>query len=237
LSSFFNFGYPAEIPSKSKMKQLYSFRNNTEEDEFEPKVTFTQMVIPFYLPLSDTKLIAQLRAELIEQTKKAITFAIKHNDFPTTPRVEAANIQRPAQNAALLPTIIESGYNAIAMMDDENVIQFHHRQRNGLINKHEGEGEQIGTDSFESYIQSNLSDGIAGPCWLPSCTAEIHPDEIKELVRLGQFPDVLYKRYKEAFNHLHQAGGASKNILQEATLAECVIFTKTRKSRKTRKTK
>ncbi len=78
LSSFFNFGYPAEIPSKSKMKQLYSFRNNTEEDEFEPKVTFTQMVIPFYLPLSDTKLIAQLRAELIEQTKKAITFAIKH---------------------------------------------------------------------------------------------------------------------------------------------------------------
>jgi ankyrin repeat protein len=178
--------------------------------------------------------LSPMTRRLAAKNMQAKKFAIKNNDFPTTPHVEAPNINRPAQNAALLPTIIESGYNAIAMMDDEKVIQFKHRQRNGLINKHEGEGEQIGTDSFESYIQSNLSDGKAGPCWLPSCTAEIHPDEIRVLVRLGQFSDVLYKRYKEAFNHLHQAGGSKENILQEAKHAECVIFAKTRKTRKSK---
>lgn len=172
--------------------------------------------------------------KLAEKNVQAKKYAIAHNEFPVTPVEEVANIPRPAQNAALLPVILESGYNAISMLDDEKVIQFHHRQRNGQINKHTGEGEQIGVDSFVNYIRSNLSDGVAGKCWLASCTADIHPDEIQELVRFEVFPEDLQKQYKDAFNRTHQAGGANPNILREAKHAECVIFSAKRQTRKKR---
>ena len=173
--------------------------------------------------------------KLAAKNMQAKKYAIANNEFPVTPQVEVANIPRPAQDVELLPKIIESGYNAISTLDDEKVIQFQHRRRDGTINRHTGEGEQIGVESFANYIQSNLSDGVAGKCWLPSCTAEIHPDESMELVRLGLFPANLQKRYKEAFNHTHQAGGGRANILREAKYAECVMFGKKRSTRKVRK--
>lgn len=171
------------------------------------------------------------RAKNNLETKK---FRLPANTFPNpVASNNAPNIVRNAQNTELLPTVA-SGYNAISMTDDEKVIQFHHRQQDGEINDHEDPNEQrIGADSFQGYIQSNLSDGIAGPCWLKSCTAKIHPDEIKELVRLGNFPEDLYKRYKDAFNRLQRGGG--HNILQEAKTAECVIWNTKKSNRKTRR--
>jgi hypothetical protein len=78
-----------------------------------------------------------------------------------------------------------------------------------------------------------LNDGVAGPCWLSTCTAIIHPDEIKTLVELGKFPEDLYKRYKDAFNRVQKGGGSG--ILQEATTAQCVIWNEKKGGRRTRR--
>ena len=160
-------------------------------------------------------------------------FRLPANAFPA-PVVSnnAPNIVRNARNAGLLPTV-GPGYNNISTTDDDAVIQFHHRKSDGELNNHES--NKINTESFRDYIQSNLNDGKAGPCWLPTCTAIIHPDEIKELVRLGVFPDTLYKRYKDAFNRVQRGGG--DNVLQEAFTARCVLWEKksVRKTRRNRK--
>ena len=165
-------------------------------------------------------------------------FRLPSNAFPApVASNNAPNIVRNAQNAALLPTL-GPGYNAIGGTDDDVVIQFHHRQKNGEVNDHNEDGQKIGVDSFQVYIQSNLNDGKAGSCWHKDCTAIIHPDEIKELVRLDKFPEDLYKRYKDAFNRVQRGGGG--DILQEATTAQCVIWEekggrKTRRNRKNRR--
>ena len=153
-------------------------------------------------------------------------FRLPANVFPA-PVVSnnVPNIVRESRNAGLLPTV-GPGYNNISTTDDDAVIQFHHRLKNGEINHHED--SKINTESFQDYIQSNLNDGKAGSCWHKDCTAIIHPDEIKELVRLEVFPEDLYKRYKDAFTRLqkggYRKGGGSKNILQEATTAQCVLW-------------
>ena len=171
------------------------------------------------------------RAKNNLETKK---FRLPANTFPNpVASNNAPNIVRNARNAELLPTVAP-GYNVISTTDDEKVIQFHHRKQDGEINHHEDPNEErIGAESFKVYIESNLSDGIAGPCWLKSCTAKIHPDEIKELVRLEVFPEDLYKRYKDAFNRLQRGGG--QNILQEAKTAKCVVWNTKKSNRKTRR--
>ena len=158
-------------------------------------------------------------------------FRLPANAFPA-PVVSnnAPNIVRNARNAGLLPTV-GPGYNNISTTDDPAVIQFHHRKRDGELNNHES--SKINTESFRDYIQSNLNDGKAGPCWLPTCTAVIHPDEIKELVRLEAFPEDLYKRYKDAFNRVQRGGGG--DILQEATTAQCVLWDVKKFGRNTRR--
>ena len=181
--------------------------------------------------------ISRLSLRRAKNNLEAKKFRLPSNVFPS-PVVSnnAPNIVRNARNAKLLPTV-GPGYNTIGTTDDDAVIQFHHRLRNGDINHHED--SKIGLDSFQEYITSNLSDGKAGPCWLPTCTAIIHPDEIKELVSLGVFPEDLYKRYKDAFNRVQRGGGG--DILQEAITAQCVIWEKnggrkTRRKRKNRRT-
>jgi len=159
-------------------------------------------------------------------------FRLPSNVFPApVASNNAPNLVRNARNAELLPTV-GPGHNMISMTNDDTVIQFHHRLKNGDVNHHED--AKIGADSFQTFVQSNLNDGKAGPCWLFTCTAIIHPDEIKELVRLDTFPEALYKRYKDAFNRLQKGGGG--DVLQEAKTAECVVWTDVKRAtRRTRK--
>jgi hypothetical protein len=174
--------------------------------------------------------------ELAEENLESKQFAISANLFPKPVVKNIANIPRNARNTELIPTVAP-GYNAISTDHDEHAIQFHHRMADGTINRHEGPLGKIGAESFVSYIQSNLSDGKAGPCWQPSCTAKIHPEEIRVLVDLGVFPKDLYSRYKEAFNTVQRGGRGP--LIQEAALAECVIWknrqSSNRKNRTTRK--
>ena len=174
--------------------------------------------------------ISKLAMRYAKNNLVAKKFRLPSNAFPA-PVVSnnAPNIVRNARNAGLLPTV-GPGYNNISTTDDPAVIQFHHKKRDGELNNHES--SKINTESFQDYIQSNLNDGKAGPCWHKDCTAIIHPDEIKELVRLEVFPEDLYKRYKDAFNRLQRGGGG--NILQEATTAQCVIWEE-KGGRKTRR--
>ena len=166
--------------------------------------------------------ISKLAMRYAKNNLEAKKFRLPANVFPA-PVVSnnAPNIVRESRNAGLLPTV-GPGYNNISTTDDDAVIQFHHRKRDGELNNHES--NKINTESFRDYIQSNLNDGKAGPCWQKDCTAIIHPDEIKELVRLEVFPEDLYKRYRDAFNRVQRGGGG--DILQEATTAQCVLWEK-----------
>ena len=166
--------------------------------------------------------ISKLAMRYAKNNLVAKKFRLPANVFPA-PVVSnnVANIVRESRNAGLLPTV-GPGYNNISTTNDDAVIQFHHRLKNGEINHHED--SKINTESFQDYIQSNLNDGKAGPCWHKDCTAIIHPDEIMELVSLGVFPEELYKRYKDAFNRVQRGGGG--DILQEAITAQCVLWGK-----------
>jgi len=177
--------------------------------------------------------ISRLAGRRAKNNLAAKKFRLSSNLFPSpVASNNAPNILRNAKNAKLLPTVAP-GYNTIGGTDDDKVIQFHHREKNGRINNHED--TKIGIDSFENYIQTNLNDGKAGPCWLDTCTAIIHPDEIKELVRLDVFPDAMYKRYKDAFNRVQKGGRG--NILHEAENAKCVIWTTKKNKNTTRRNK
>jgi len=204
-----------------KLMRFYGFRQHAlllqeEVGKIREEKAFEELVIAMW-----TAPVYPAVMRMSEKNLQAKKFAISSNLFPLTKASNnAPNIARNARNAKLLPTLVK-GTNAISTVDDGNdVIQFHHRCRNGEINHHKD--TKIAPDSFQTFIQSNLNDGKAGPCWLPTCTAFIHPDEIKELVRLGKFPEELYKRYKDAFNRLQRGGGVG--ILQEAMTAQCVIW-------------
>ena len=95
LSSLFNIGYP-EVAPKSKMKQLYSNRSNKDDIDLEldPKVTFTQMIVPFYLPLTDENTIVKARIDLNEQCQKAVAFAVRQKIKPELPKQLAKLAQK-----------------------------------------------------------------------------------------------------------------------------------------------
>lgn len=141
------------------------------------------------------------------------------------------------------PTKLISGMNDIMRMEDDNIIQFHHKQKDGSIKEH-----GCTEESLEKYIATKLGEfGTAnfGYCFLypNDCKARLHPEEVKRHI-----PDKLYKPYKEAFNITFQGqmGGNSDNVFQEAEDAQCVIpkrggnrntRKKIKKNKKTKKTK
>ena len=118
------------------------------------------------------------------------------------------------------PNKLNSGMNDIMRMEDDNIIQFHHKQKDGSIKKH-----GCTEESLEKYIATKLGEfGTAnfGYCFLypDECDSRLHPEEVK-----GHIPDKLYKSYKEAFNKAFQdqRGGNRKDVFQEAKDALCSI--------------
>lgn len=75
ISNYFSIGYP-ELP-KDKLKALYNYK--VEDDVVnEPKPTFTQMILPFYLPkLDDSTKFDKIRGDLKDTCRKAIANAVK----------------------------------------------------------------------------------------------------------------------------------------------------------------
>jgi hypothetical protein len=88
--------------------------------------------------------ISRLSFRRAKNNLVAKKFRLPSNAFPA-PVVSnsAPNIVRNAQNIGLLPTVAP-GYNVISMTDDDDAIQFHHRQKDGVSNDHSGNEEKIG---------------------------------------------------------------------------------------------
>jgi hypothetical protein len=110
-------------------------------------------------------------------------------------------------------------------VDNEPVLQFNHRQRDGVVNEHKT--TKITAENLVGLIKYRLDNGFRNitlvQCWynVPGmtpggkkhdktyCTAIIHPDELHHLVTLGVFPDELYQKYKTEFNRHYPAIAAS----------------------------
>ena len=130
------------------------------------------------------------------------------------------------------PTKLNSGMNDIMRMEDDNIIQFHHKQKDGSIKEH-----GCTEESLERYIGTKLGEfGTAnfGYCFLypGDCKARLHPEEVK-----GHIPDKLYNPYKKAFNIAFQGqkGGNRDNVFQEAKDAQCVLIRRNMTSKRRNK--
>ena len=134
-------------------------------------------------------------------------FPTKFNNISNNRQIYYPNIERNSENEKLLPEIINSTNSKLSNMmgdDDEGrLIRFIHRNNKGDIYTHTDD-ELISPASLTYLIENVLnayktgSEGSEkfGYCFLfPTCTAQLHPDEIKGIVS-----DELYKEYKKYFN-------------------------------------
>jgi hypothetical protein len=147
----------------------------------------------------------------IEQTK---TWNISSNKFPAnkaneTKEANAPNIPRPATNVDLMP-VLTVGEDIITL-DEQQVVEFHHRKADGTVNLHEGNG--ISLESFKEFlVRMNKSFGTQefGYCWnygsgAEQCTALLHPDEVKKAFELfGEPNEDLVAEYRRQFNKKFQ---------------------------------
>jgi ankyrin repeat protein len=138
-----------------------------------------------------------------------------------------------------LPTKKNSGMNNIMMFEDDDIIEFHHKQRDGSEKKHGATKE-----SLIKYIGDKLGEfgqPTFGYCFMypQRCDSKLHPEELK-----GHIPDKLYNNYREAFNLMFkdQRGGNNvnvnnDNVFQKATDAFCAIGKNTKRFEHTRNKK
>ena len=124
----------------------------------------------------------------------------------------APNIARNAANATLLPKLTE-GMNVVSL-ENGPVVEFVHRRRDGTVNEHKGEGINMATlKDFITRMNSNFGTEEFGYCWNygtapDSCTARLHPDEVKAAFELlGEPNEALVAEYRRKFNRKFRVGG------------------------------
>ena len=102
-------------------------------------------------------------------------------------------------------------------LDEQNVVEFHHRKADGTVNLHEGNG--ISLDTLNDFIvRMNKSFGTPefGYCWNygqgpDQCTALLHPDEVKKAFELfGEPNEDLVQTYRRLFNKKFQGLNGGK---------------------------
>jgi ankyrin repeat protein len=162
---------------------------------------------------------------------------LENNNYETENSLNAqyemyANKLKELESQITLPTISNEGWNNVAFNNinttaGEKLVQFHHRQKNGVIYDHID--SKVGTKFLTGYIEEKVknfanSDSEFGKCYGGSlCNSYIYPSEIKGLV-----PDKLYKRYEELFikrvvPKLITSGGDVNSIFYKADDATCSI--------------
>lgn len=111
-----------------------------------------------------------------------------------------------------LPTKLDSkDHDCIIMADDDEgkeenpTYHFHHSRNGGL----DHDGIFICQKDLSRAIEianKEFGDVRFGKCWFSQCQANLHPEEIKDIV-----PDILYEDYKKKFNKkMAKNGGASR---------------------------
>lgn len=134
-------------------------------------------------------------------------------NFPETlPRIvppPVRTIPRALRNRELMPELHPASKGLINsyMGAPSEVIQFHHRKKDGTINDHVG--SYISKEGLEVFLEGVIASKgeRLGYCWEPQCSAIMHPDEVRPFV-----DEELYTRYLEAFNRKFSGaeGGGKK---------------------------
>lgn len=145
LSQFFNIGYPEM--TKDKMKILYK-EKLSEEELAEAKPTFTQMIIPFYLPMAkDKTILTQLRTELRDQCSKAIASAVKLKLKKETPKLLSK-----LSHQYSFPWGIKSGiferFSTHLLLNTELCYKQHYKNLIQAYNEENSIGYVLSNDSF-----------------------------------------------------------------------------------------
>ena len=173
----------------------------------------------------------ELRRSVIRQLEGR-RYNVPKNRFPEAKGISKQfnenatriNVLRPEpnhSNPALMPTIHRYGFNAVMQSnvnendydskeDEDKMIQFHHRNKNGDINNHEN--QYIERDVLESRLRTLNErfyiDEDAGYCPIPGCGGLLYPEEIKSIM-----PADVYEPYRVKFNNkfAEKAGGSRMN--------------------------
>jgi ankyrin repeat protein len=144
------------------------------------------------------------------------------------------DLEKPAADSDLKPLVVK-GIDAIMGGDEEDVIQFRHRQKNGEVFEHVG--DCISAESLELFISGQnakfKTDESFGLCWSypGKCNARLYPSDIKAYI-----DEEMYKEYKAKFNWRFRAqrGGKRawatrkikkglKSVFVPATDAQCLM--------------
>ena len=149
-------------------------------------------------------------------------FPLKNNTKSNGPRGDEPNAPNiPFEGK--LPTKAGKGFNNVTMDDDVELYEFHHKQRDGKVQKH-----TISIEGLKDTIEATKGRDGFGACFKqPECNATIHPEELKSLIEEG-FPKTLYEEYKKEYNREFQVGGSrgiqmGGGMIVEATDAMCVL--------------
>ena len=172
------------------------------------------------------------------------------------------NVPYPnAANPELLPIVHPMGTNAVTLTDDvPNVVQFRHRQKNGVINTHDD--TFVGIDTlFRKVLNESRYGEALGRCWAyPDCDAKIYPAELRHILDTATgLTEEVKAEYEAELNKYARTFGAFYGVaaaagpgvggrrrhtrrrqrgegfsLRPAEFAECTV---PRRSRRTRRSK
>jgi len=204
-----NDGGGSRIEKVARFRRLREYALELQDDV--GKKTFTTAMNELVEEMWNAPLVRKGVLKRIMEEKK---WNIAANAFPAPlaplpePVIDYAsfpNLARPADEAALVPTVVQ-GTDVILQEPDVEVIQFHHTQPDGTVNHHTV--TCIGADSLTQMITQAVGAFKTpnfGRCWETNgCKGRLWPEEIKPFV-----PEELYNDYRVKFNWKFRAGGGA----------------------------
>ncbi len=169
--------------------------------------------------------ISMIQAEKKFNSPVANTRFPLPSELPAPPRyVYESPVYPDAANPDLLPLVYakadnvykNSAYNVFG--DDENIVQFRHRQKDGTVNTHAGANQQIALGRLIGYLQHMCDTPQAadfGMCWQhahdgytmvndkahmpPKCTAKLYPEEVLSAIQKATVDDATNLQYMNVY--------------------------------------
>jgi ankyrin repeat protein len=163
-------------------------------------------------------------APLLQMNTAAILaarkFTTSKDDFPSAaPSVVAEvaegplpDVQKPADEVALVPEVLETGFDAYEIEDVSPAIRFVHKGKDGNVFRHTDD-QLVGKESLTKIIRQmapNFASDDFGICFEPDCGAKLWPQDIEPFIT---DPEV-FQQYKTSFNKKFAAkqGGSAGTV-------------------------
>jgi ankyrin repeat protein len=163
-------------------------------------------------------------------------FTTSRDVFPAAPSpvVSAApegplpDVKKPADEAALVPEVLETGFDAFEIEDVSPAIRFIHKRPDGSVYRHTDD-QLVGKESLTRIIREmapKFGTDEFGICFEPDCGGKLWPEDIEPFIT----DPAVFEQYKTNFNKKFaapQGGGADiPRILLPITDVSCTLDTK-----------